>query len=310
LENKWGVPQGSVLGPILYLLYVNDIKNAVRKCNIKLFADDTVLYYVGSSVEDVEETVQTDLDHLSEWLEFKKLKVNVQKTNFMLFTNKSMVNVRLFMDGQSVERVSSLKYLGVVIDEKLKFQHHLNFVSKKAGKKFGVLCRLNKDLTFWSKILVYKSIIAPHFEYCTSILFLFSDTQMYQLQKIQNRCMRLVLRCGRRVPVRAMLATLGWLSVKQRVYYKTLQLIKKIKLGLVPAYLLEEIVLNGDVHSYPTRAQGDFRLKRCVNTATMNSLFYKGLQIFNSMPSSAKICDDVRVFNKLCIQFVKEKYPL
>jgi hypothetical protein len=122
--------------------------------------------------------------------------------------------------------------------------------------------------------------------------------------------MRVILKCSRRVPVRVMLETLGWLSIKQRIFYRTLQLVKKIKLGLVPDYIMRETVLASGVHDYPTRRRDDFRLKRCHSSAAMNSLFYKGLNVFNKMPNEAKNCDSMVAFNKICVNFIKEICPL
>ena len=311
LPNEYGVPQGSVLGPILFIIYINDIMKAITKSEIKLFADDTVLYCSGKCLNDVINSINHDLESLSEWMEVKHLKLNVKKTVTVIFSTKLVLNAPpIYFQGEPIERVSCHKYLGVMLDEKLKFEDHTNYVLKKAGKKFGVLCRLNKSLTFFSKITIYKSIIAPHFEYCTTILFLLNQSQIYELQKLQNKCMRLILKCSYDTPIQSMLNCLGWLSIRQRIYLKTLIFIKDVKDKKVPEYLLDGIATAGENHSIATRRRDDFKLPSYRKSSSMNSLFYKGLKLFNDLPNSIKNCINNNQFKRLSIMYVKENVML
>ena len=308
--NEHGVPQGSVLGPLLYIIYINDILTAINKCQVKLFADDAVVYCIDSSVENAVSRINQDLMSLNDWLQYKSIKLNASKSKYVIFSSYYVEDVLIEIDNNVIERVNEIKYLGVILDERLHFNAHLNYVVKKAGKKFGILCRIAPCLTLISKITIYKAIIAPHFEYCTTILFLLNHEQMYELQKIQNKCMRIILRCQRETPIQLMLDTLGWLSIKQRVYLKTMLFIRKISNGNVPGYLLDEVNRVGDTHNYNTRGRSDFRVPLYRRTSSTNSLFHKGFRIFNEMPREIKYCQIESQFKRKCILYIKENITL
>lgn len=109
-----------------------------------------------------------------------------------------------------------MKYLGFIIDNRLRMKH-VDYISKKSAKKIGFLARISKNLDFMSRIRVYKTIVAPHFEYC-SMLYMCNESKFQRLQKLQNRAMRIIIGCNRRTRVKDMLNALCWMSIKQRIY--------------------------------------------------------------------------------------------
>jgi hypothetical protein len=124
-EVQLGVPQGSVIGSLLFILYMNDIVKAISHSQINLFADDTLLSVSVSTVAECIEKMQEDLDALSDWLKFNKLKLNVSKTKFMIITGKrssATERALLTIDGEQIEEVQSMKYFGVQIDNELAFK--------------------------------------------------------------------------------------------------------------------------------------------------------------------------------------------
>ena len=192
------------------------------------------------------------------------------------------------IDGEAIESVYQFKYLGVIIDHKLNFKENVDYVCKKAAKKVGILSRLAKNLTFGARVSIYKSVIAPHFDYCSSLLFLCNEASMDRLQKIQNKAMRVVLRCSRMTSIENMLKALDWPSVKQRIYASTMFLIFKLKHGLLPEYLSEMVSYSRDIHQYPTRTRDNFWISYKRSASAMNYLFHKGLIQFNALPSDIK----------------------
>jgi hypothetical protein len=168
-----------------------------------------------------------DLVSLFQWLAWNKLKLNMQKTKYMVITFKKNVPVNLFkvkIGDTDLECVKHMNYLGVVIDDNLKFNKNMEML-----QKINFIRRLSSKLSKYSKITLYKAIISPHLDYCSSILFLANNSELSYLQKLQNRMMRTILRSRLDTPIRNMLETLNFLSVRQRVTYNTMVLYKMEK---------------------------------------------------------------------------------
>ena len=306
LVNTLGVPQGSVLGPILFIMYINDMRRVLRFCDINLFADDTVLFIATKNLAFAITHLNEDLRSLSKWLKFKQLKLNVDKTKFMIISrSRTNENASVEIYGEIIERVGEIKYLGVIIDDKLKFDVHIDNVIKKIAKKYGILCRLKRELNTFSKIHLYKSIISPHIDFCTSILFLANETQISRLQRLQNKIMHLILRCNRFTSSTIMLDALQWLSVKQRIVFMTMVFIFKVVNGLLPRYLCDRIVRGNNIHRYNTRNAEDVRTPNFITGASQNSLFFKGINVFNSMPRHIRRTTTLSEFKRQCISHVK-----
>lgn len=306
-DNDLGVPQGSVLGAILFIMYMNDLPEIGLFTTISLFADDTLIYISGKDVQHLSSIMNADLTKISEWLNINKLKLNVNKTKCMQISNKALTNeYQIIINGCEIEKVSNIKYLGILLDNKLTFKENINYLCKKVAKKISFLARLAKNLTLIAKINVYKTVIAPHFEYCASILFLSNEELFLKMQKLQNKAMRIILKCNKYTSVEWMLHTLQWMNVRQRIYTKTLNLIFQIKNKKLPEYLCNLVISNADVHNYPVRNRNDFRLPYCRTNRTQNSLMYKGLKMFNDMPDIIKMETNENFFKRKMKCYVKE----
>ena len=169
LNTKYGVPQGTALGPNLFILYVNDIIKYVNKCNIQMFADDTMIYIVGDNVNDIISILNEELNIIDIWLTYNNLKLNINKTKYMIIKSKhNLVDVNnndiLSINKSDIEKVSEIKYLGVIIEQNLTFNKHAEFIAKKIAKKIHFSGRIGKNLNRWSKRTIYNSIIHSHAE--------------------------------------------------------------------------------------------------------------------------------------------------
>lgn len=306
-----GVPQGSVLGPILFILYINDMKKAIKHCDINLFADDTVIFIADKDENVAINKIREDIETLNKWLKIKKLKLNVQKTKSMIISNKKHINyteLKIDIEGVDIERVNVFKYLGVHIDEKLTFRAHIDYVIKKIARKYGLLVRLNSQLTFWSKIFLYKTLVAPHIDYCSSVLFLASETHLKRLQRLQNKFMRHILNCNRYTHTVNMLDALQWLSVKERIVFNVMTMIFKLTNNLLPEYLTNIIKRGRNIHSYRTRQIDDIRVASFTMTTTQKSVYYSGIRIFNELPMDIKNARTVSEFKRNCSIWIKNRY--
>lgn len=138
LEVPIGLPQGSVLAPILFLIYINDIVNAVEGCEIRLFADDALIMISENNINVAISKMQMALNNLYTWLCGNRLKLNINKTKYMIITRRNFndLNVELKINNESIQRVDSIKYLGIIIDNKLKFEEHIKYTVAKVAKNW------------------------------------------------------------------------------------------------------------------------------------------------------------------------------
>ena len=229
----------------------------------------------------------------------------------MIITNKKNLSLELLavkIDGQVLEIVDEVKYLGITIDKRLSFNSHIENVTKKMSKKFGIICKLNKSLTQWSKITLYKTLVGPHIDYCSTILFLGNQGQIDDMQIIQNKFMRLILQCDQYTSIRRMADALGWLTVKQRIYYNTLLFVRRIKHKLVPEYLHRNIRYGYEIHGHQTRNRIQMLRDPASLASTQNSLFFKGVDLYNKLPASLRNDSNINNFKRGCLQYVKENY--
>lgn len=217
--------------------------------------------------------------------------------------NKSDIN--LFIENQKIECVTETKYLGMIIDEFLDFNKHVDYLCKKASSKVGLLHRIKDKISTEERICIYKTIFAPHFEYCASILFCLNESQFKRIQKIQNRGMRAVMRVNKRTSVKLMLETLNWLSVKQLIYLRTLQLIHKMCNGKVPNYLSRLIKRKQENHNYNLRNINDLNVRNLNRNNTRNSITCEGFKLFNKLPSGIKEEINCNRYKRKIIDWIK-----
>lgn len=168
-----------------------------------------------------------------------------------------------------------------------------------------MLKRLCKKIGVEERICIYKTIVAPHFEYCATINFLCNESQMNRMQKIQNRAMRSIMNVNIYTNVKLMLETLRWLSIRQRITYLTLKMIHKINMGMAPEYLTKMIKQRGDTHNYRLRNNRNIELPNFLKNNTQNSLAYRGFKLYNELPIEIRNENKIEIFSKKAIKWIK-----
>ena len=240
-----GVPQGSVLGPILFLIYINNLPDKTRS-KVRLFADDTAIYLAVSNLEDAQ-ILQQDLDHLQLWELDWDMEFNPSKCVVIHITrSRTPVPSQYLLHGQVLESVAGSKYLGVVISSNLSFNSHIQNITTSASRSLGFLKRNIRSKNPELREMAYKTLVRPLVEYSSSVWSPYTKSNIARLEMVQRRAARWTLsEYSPYASVTQMLQSLGWRSLEQRRSDSRLCLFYKIIYGLVaidmPPYVVHPL---------------------------------------------------------------------
>lgn len=273
-----------------------------------LFADDTLIYISGENLRHCENLLNEELHNLYEWLNMNKLKLNVNKSKAMLINNTNQLNVRV--NNEIIDSEEEVKYLGVIVDRQLNFKKHIGKICAKIAKKINFINRIRHNVDDETVKNIYNTIVLPHFDYCSSVLFMCNEQSIADLQKLQSRAMRIILKCNRLTSRQFMLNKLKWMSVRQRINYNAFVFIYKIKNNLMPTYLTRKLTYVHAEQPYSLRNRGNFRIPSVRRVANEKQVLSKGLRMYNNLPACMKNSTNINNFKKLCIVYVKENFGL
>ena len=189
-----GVPQGSILGPLLFLLYINDFPECSKLLQFVMFADDTCLFVSHKNLENLQNLLESELTHVYDWLVANKLSLNVKKTNFMAFQNMNGNNttIDIKVNGHTIPQVKVTKYLGVHIDDKLTFKNHTSHIANKLSKGNRLLAKL-RHFTDQSNLLnFYHANLHSHINYCSNAWGSAAESYIKRLGNLQNKSLNLI----------------------------------------------------------------------------------------------------------------------
>ena len=218
-----GVPQGSILGPLFYIIYANDLVNTIQGSKVALYADDTVIYTTSKNISNALQQIQGDLNNLGDWCTQNGIHINENKTKYVIFGNQINTAstsgnqpLRLLYKGKEIERVTNYCYLGIKLDEKFSFDQHAQQTLNKAAEKIGHLKKLRKSLNQNAALMIYKNMILPIMEY--GDIYMHSSTKEYRkkLQTLQNGALRCALNRDARSDTTELHKTANLQKLKQR----------------------------------------------------------------------------------------------
>ena len=203
---KNGVPQGSVLGPLLFSIATNDLSNCKLNGRLVLFADDACVVYSSDELNDLLHFIQEDLITLTDWYSRNGFSLNLSKTVYILFSKNTINQVfpPVEVNGIIIERVSSFKYLGLMLDERLSWENHIDLIRKKVMPAVRILRRCRSMIHTNHLLTLYYSLIHSHFSYMAGIWGCASKTKLNLLQVIQNRSLKAIFKLPIRTPKRVL----------------------------------------------------------------------------------------------------------
>ena len=284
-----GVPQGSVLGPILFLIYVNDIAQCVNSGKVRLFADDTNLFFSCKSIPTLEKNANESLLNLYKWFSSNKLTLNADKTCFTVFSNsKEKPNIKLTLKGTPIENVPVSKYLGMHLDDKLNWKTHINNIKNKLNQLTGAFYNLARYIDTSKISNIYHAYVFPHIKYGIELYGACDKTSLKSLQTSQNKILKVLYRKPRRYHTNQIHNELRILKCEDVYQLFTGIFVYKQQQKLLPNIFSNYFTQNRNIHRIRTRNCESLFLPRYKLKSTQKCMKYSGVKIWNSIPQEIR----------------------
>ncbi|MEW8548517.1 MAG: reverse transcriptase family protein [Candidatus Thiodiazotropha sp.] len=282
-----GVPQGSILGPLLFLLYINDIVVNIN-ANVRLFADDTSLYLIVNDPNETATILNDDLETIHKWAETWLVKFNPSKSESLILSRKTNANLHppLVMNNEHIKEVTHHKHLGLFLSNDGTWHEHIDYITSKAWQRVNIMRKLKFLLDRESLQIIYTSFIRPILEYSDIVWDNITQYEVNALQKIQNEAARIVTGATKLVSLDMLNSETCWESLQARRSKHKLCTFYKMKNNLSPAYLSSLVPESFESTTYNLRDSQNIR-----PILTRTQLYYRSF-----LPSS------IRDWNELPIE--------
>ena len=288
-----GIPQGSILGPLLFIIYVNSLPECVD-CKCVMYADDTTLLFESSNSASLQLHMNDSLSKMAHWFKANKLTLNIKKTKYMLFgTNHTLNNfddILLMYGSDIIERVDKFKYSGVIFDPLLAWSEHVNYISSVVSKRIGVIRRVKFYLPPSTLNLLASALVFPHFDYCSPVWSNCISEFCNSLQILQNKLARVLLSADIYTPILDMMDTLHWDKLCERWNKQILIVVFKCLKNDAPSYLSSNFIFTSSIHSQGTRSQSfnTLVLPSWYNNSDKRTFQYRGALKWNTLLSDRR----------------------
>ena len=297
-----GVPQGSVLGPLLFLIYVNDIANCLTHSKLISFADDTTVFLSSKCINDLYKKMNSDLDDLTNWFKANRLALNVNKSNCMLFQpngNQNTLGKTLNIGTDPIEHKLNCKFLGIFIDNQLRWNNHLSHISAKLSRSVYILKTVKHILPLTLLRSLYYTMVQP---YLTYGIILWGPTYRCHLKQVsilQKKAIRCINKSYYNAHTEPLFIRNKILKLDDLYKFELSKFMFDCINGLLPTPILEYFTTNATIHAHHTRQRNIPHVTQTVGTISERAVTHKGPKTWTEIPQTIRLHQNKNIFSRL-----------
>ena len=296
-----GVPQGSILGPLFFIAYMNDIFQASKYLYNILYADDTSILLSGSDLQKLVREMNRELELISEWFKANKLTLNIDKTYYMVFhrgRRKFKNNIELVINDMKIREAKSMKYLGVIIDSKLNWIDHITYIKNKVAKGIGIIRKAQKLLNKKALLNLYHTLIFPYLIYCVEIWGCAKKTHLSPLYLLQKRIVRIITFSDKMAHTNPIFKNLHVLPIDKLIHNRIGVFMYKIFYKLQPTIINNMYTQNLNVHTHNTRQKHHLHVSTGSSDFYTKSFYCSSILIWNDIMRNVDVSVSLFKFKK------------